>query len=110
MFKLEKDPKFWATVTMVTPSDEGGREETFKARFKMRPAHVVETVDTLSGGPELLEFLRETVVDLQDIADDDGKTLTFSDDLLEQVLDHFGARNALWNTYISEVTRARLGN
>ena len=110
MFKLEKDPKFWADVPVVTPSEDGGVEHTFTARFEVRPASVVEAIDTLSGGPDLVKFLQETVVDLKEIADDDGNEVAFSDALLDQVLDHFGARNALWNTYIREVTRARVGN
>ena len=110
MFKLQKEPTFWADVTVVSPTDEGPVESTFKARFKVRPASVVETIDTFAPGGELLAFLRETVIDLDDIADDIGQVIKFSPELLDQVLDHFGARNALWNTYIAEVTRARVGN
>ena len=109
MFKLEKDPKFWASVTVVTPSDQGGVEQSFKARFKLRTASEVEAVDQLSGNG-VLAFLKETVIDLQDITDDAGKEIAFSQKLLDQVLDHISARNALWNTYIREVTAARLGN
>ncbi|MEM7751801.1 MAG: hypothetical protein AAF230_00210 [Pseudomonadota bacterium] len=110
MFKIEKEPKFWATVTVVTPTDDGGREDTFKARFKVRPATVVEAVDALSGGSSLPVFLKDTIVDLAEITDEDGNDLAFEDGLVDQLLDHFGARTALWNTYIAEVTRARLGN
>ncbi|MEL7166970.1 MAG: hypothetical protein AAGL96_15985 [Pseudomonadota bacterium] len=110
MFKLEKEPKFWASVTVVTPSDNGGVEQAFKARFKVQPASEVEKVDNMFGGAPLVTFLKETVIDLAEVTDDAGETISFSEALLDQVLDHFGARQALWNTYIREVTSARVGN
>ncbi|GIT85404.1 phage tail assembly chaperone [Roseobacter sp. OBYS 0001] len=110
MFKIEKNPKFWADVKVLVPIDDGHREDTFRARFKVQPAEMVEQYDILHSGGDLTEFLRATVVDLDQIADEDDATIAFSPDLLETIISNYGARLAMWNTYISAVTKARLGN
>lgn len=110
MFKIEKEPKFWATVKVLTPVDDGHREDTFRARFKVQPADMVEQYDLRVGGADVAEFLRETVVDLDQIMDEADATIPFSKELLETMLGNYGARLAMWNTYITTVTKARLGN
>lgn len=110
MFKIEKEPKFWATVTVFTPVDEGHREDTFRARFKVQPAETVEGFDLALSGDDIAEFLRTTIVDLDDIQDDDGKTVAFSDELLNTMIGNYNARIAMRDTYIAAVTKARAGN
>ena len=110
MFKIEKDPRFWAEVKVAVPTDDGHAEHTFRARYRVRPAEVVEQVDRFDAGMTVKDFLKETVVDLSDIQDGDGEPAAFSAELLDTVLGHYGARLALWNTYIAAVTKARVGN
>jgi len=110
MFNVEAKPKFWADIKVITPTDEGGREDTFKARFQMQPADEVEKAQSVLDVEPMKAFLRTAVIGLDDVTGDDGKPLPFSKDLLDKVINHFGARTALWNAYTTEVTRTRLGN
>ncbi|MBW4708621.1 hypothetical protein KX928_12585 [Roseobacter sp. YSTF-M11] len=110
MFKIEKEPKFWAEVKVLTPIDDGHREDSFRARFKVQPAETVEQFDLGMNGEDMAEFLRTTVVDLSDIQDDDGKALPFSPELLNTMIGNYGARLAMINTYAAAVAKARAGN
>lgn len=109
MFKIEKEPKFWAPVTVFTPIDDGHREDTLRVRFKVQPAETVESFN-LTNGEEIREFLKVTVVGLDDILDEDDNAMPFSEELLETMLSNYAARMAMLNTYVASVTKARAGN
>tara|TARA_R110002094_G_scaffold160396_6_gene145791 strand:- start:1378 stop:1710 length:333 start_codon:yes stop_codon:yes gene_type:complete len=110
MLKIEKEPKFWAEVLVQTPVDDGHREDSFRVRFKVQSAEMVEKYDTRFGSPDLKDFLKATVVDLTDIEDENANALPYNDELLDTLLGNYGARLAMWNTYITAVTKARSGN
>ncbi|WP_375227500.1 hypothetical protein [Roseobacter sp. S98] len=110
MFRIEKEPKFWHTVTVLTPiDDDTHREDTFRARFLVRPSEEIEAYD-LRVAEDVRNLLLATVVDLDDITDDDDHPLPFSQELLRQMLGNYAARMAMLNTYIAAITKARVGN
>jgi len=108
-FKIQKDPKFWTDVTVVTPTDDGPREDTFRARFRQQPADKVNAA-TDQGDASLRDFLEETVVDFQDVLDDEDQSVPFSAELLSNMLDNVGVLSGLWSAYINAIVAARTGN
>jgi len=110
MFKIEKDPQFTHEVKVMTPVDGGHQADTFKATFRLLPADKVEKHNLVGGGQGTVEFLKEAVIGLDGIMDDEEKPIPFSDALRDKVLAIYGARLALFDTYIRAVTKAAAGN
>lgn len=110
MFKIEKNPHFTHEVTVMTPVDNGHREDTFKARFKVQSVAFVEGFNLIGAGPGVRDFLEQTITHLEDIVDEDREPIPFSPDLLASVLDNYACRLALVNTYVAGVAKAKSGN
>ena len=109
MFKIEKNPTFAHEVKVQVPVDGGFETQSFKARFKLLTADALAEYDT-STTAGMNTFLKDVVVDLEDIVDDNNEPVPFSDRLRDQVIGSLPALNALFNTYISACSQARLGN
>lgn len=110
MFKISKTHAFTHTVTVKTPIDNDAfRDDTFKVRFQMKSSADLEKFDfaTDMGNKD---FLRSTVLSIEDVIDEDDQPIPYSPELLEQMLGNYNARIAMVNTYFKAVTAARLGN
>lgn len=109
MFKINAAPEFTHPVAVMVPQDDGHREETFKARFKVLPDDDVDGYD-VSTKDGLKEFLRQVWLGASDIQDDDGQVVAWSIDLRDQLLGLPYVRLALLRTYMSALTKAKAGN
>jgi hypothetical protein len=110
MFKIEKTPKFTREVTVLTPIDDGHREDTFKARFIVHPSHVVEEFDLRGAGQGVRDFLDIAIDHLADIVGEDNEPIPYDDALKDAVLSNYAARLALVNTYMTAIAKAKAGN
>lgn len=110
MFKIEKNPHFTHEVTVMTPVDDGHREDTFNARFKVQPSSFTETFDLRAAGSGVRDFLKQTVTHLEGIVDEDGEPIPYTSELLDTVLENYFCRLGLINTYVNGIAKAKTGN
>jgi hypothetical protein len=109
MFKISSNPTFTHQVRVSVPINGGHREETFKAKFNVLPTTKIEEFDlTTPAGTS--EFLRAALCGLEEVTDDAGNELPYSDELREKMITIPMAREALFKTYFAAISRARLGN
>jgi hypothetical protein len=104
MLNIDRDPVFTTTVTVQLP---GNQPETFKARFRVLPIDAAENLATAAGAHD---FLVRAIDSLDDIEDDDGKALPYSEDLRERLLAMPDVRGALAAAYFRGVEEAARGN
>jgi hypothetical protein len=109
MFKVAAEPRFTHEVKVKVPVDGGFQEETFKATFRVLGPAKLEAVD-LTSATGSMDFLREVIVSLDDLADAEGKPVDYSDEMLGHVLKLPYARRAMAQTYFDAVSGARQGN
>ena len=109
MFKLNPNPAFMREVKVKVPADGGFRDESFKARFRVISSAEAAAFD-LDSGESSTAFLQAVVTGLEDIVAEDGKALSYSDELRDRVIDIPHARIALARTYFEAVSKAREGN
>jgi hypothetical protein len=102
MFKLQKSPTFTATATLLVPTDEGQVEQTIDVRFKMLPVDAGELPTD--------EFLRQVILRIDDVVDDEGEPLPYGPEMLEQMIATPFARVGLVKAYFQAVSGARAGN
>lgn len=106
--KIEKEPKFWAKITVMTPVDDGHREDDFRVRFAVQPASDVEEV--LAGTIKTDDFLRKAITDVAEVLDDEDNSIPFSATLRDQLIGSFHARHAMFNAYLNAISKVRAGN
>lgn len=102
MFKLQKSPTFTTTATLDVPTDLGIEKQTITVRFRLMSDEATNLTPP--------EFLREAILHLSDIADDDGAQLAFSDDVLDKIISLPFARVGLIRAYWQAMAGAKLGN
>ena len=109
MFKIATRRQFTHTVEFKVPVDGGFENASFKARFQVLSSDEAAEfkVATLDG---MKSFLATVVIELEDVTDDAGKPLPYSDALRDQVIDFQPARIALYAAYWAALTPARTGN
>lgn len=96
MFKIVKNPTFTTTATIHVPTDDGIVPQTLRVRFRVLP----DDEQPLSEDKGL-SFLRDAIVHLDDIVDEDGTPLSYSDDLRDQLLGRAYVRFGLLGAYFS---------
>lgn len=110
MFKVTTNPTFTHVVKISVPVDGGHDEQTLKATFKVLP------LDQLVEDPELdmsgnqVKSLRQVLVSLADLVDDQGNPVEYNDDLRDRLIGVPYVRIALMQHYIQAMTKVRLGN
>ena len=102
MFKLQKSPTFTTKATLVVPTDDGQVEQTITARFRLVGDDLTQA--------DPVTFLREAVLSLSDIADEDGNQMAYDSDLLDKMLALPFARVGLVRAYWQAMAGAKLGN
>lgn len=109
MFKLARNPEFTHTVKALIPADGGHEEQSFRARFRLLSAEdmAVHNLFTAEGTET---FLKTVLVGLEDIVDEDGNPIPYSDGLRDQVISSIPARVAMIQTYNAACSKARVGN
>jgi hypothetical protein len=91
------------------PVDGGHREEVFKATFRVLDTDEAGTFDI--GTPKgTTAFLRRAVIGLEDLQDEQKRPIAYSDELRERLIRIPFVRQALLNTYLDAVTKAKAGN
>lgn len=108
MFKVIRNPEFSHDVPVMVPVDGGHREDILRARFRVLRADSEGFDPTTPDGMQ--QFLRASVVELQNLADEDGKPLAWNDDIRDLMFDMPYIRLALFKGYMAAVAKARLGN
>lgn len=109
MLKIEKSPEFTHNVTVMMPVDGGFEEQTFKCRYRLLPADEVEAFN-LNAPEDIVAFLKKAIVSFFDVVGENEKELPYNDKLRDQVLGNIPARMALRDTYVTAVTKAKMGN
>ncbi len=109
MFKVVTDPRFTHPVSVLVPVDGGHTEQTFRATFRVLPSTEADSHD-LSTNAGVDAFLRRIVVNLYDIADEEGHPLPYSEELRDRVLAPTYVKLALLRTYTAALGKARAGN
>lgn len=107
--KLASNPTFTHVVRATVPQNGGFRDEVFKATFNVLSPNKMAEFD-LSTGEGTTEFLKAAIVSLDEIADDSGQSLSYCDEIRDQVLALPYARTALINVYAKGVAGAKTGN
>ncbi len=91
MFKLQKSPTFTTTATIAVPTDDGLVNQTMTVRFRL--------LDDESQKLDVVPWLREAILSISDIADDDGNQLAFGSEVLDKILSLPFARVGLVRAY-----------
>lgn len=102
-FKLITRPAFTHTVTINAPVDGGFEEQTLQARYRYVPP---DDLPTTSGR----EYVDAVLVSLDDLADETGKPLPYSDEVRETCLSLPWVVMGLMQGYNAGLIKARLGN
>ncbi|MEJ0012890.1 MAG: hypothetical protein WDM94_09730 [Bauldia sp.] len=107
MFTLTTNLAFTHAVSVNVPSNGGFRVETFKATFRVLSVDEVAQFAP-SSSADTRKFLQAAIITLDDLVDDAGVAIPYSDSLRDQVIDLPFARLALIHTYIEAVTKTRV--
>ncbi|MEA3265209.1 MAG: hypothetical protein U9R07_17190 [Pseudomonadota bacterium] len=112
MFKLSADPRFTHEVKVQVPVDGGHKEQSFKATFRVLPLDqlTAEDEDASSDDQSQVNTLRKVVVGLDDLVDDAGEPVPYSDEIRDQLIGVPYVRIALMQTYIRAITKVKAGN
>jgi hypothetical protein len=109
MFKLASEPTFRAKLSARVPIDGGSRRETFEATYRVLTIEKIAEFDLTT--PEgTTAFIKAALVELHDIADEQGNPVEYSDQVRDQVINLPYARSAITQGYFDAVAGARKGN
>jgi hypothetical protein len=102
MFTLQKNPTFKTTARIIVPTDEGDVEQTMGVKFRLMSDDANQM--------DVVQFLRDCVLSMDDIVDDAGKPLTYDAELREAMLAVPFVRVGLMRAYWAAVSKAKMGN
>lgn len=104
--KIVPRPKFSHKITARVPIDGGYRDEAFRVQFQLASnAEADLSSDALKD-----DFLRDIVIEIEDLVDEQGSSLPWSDAVRDAVFALPWARIAILTGYFTAVTGARAGN
>lgn len=109
MFKLSSDPQFTHRVSVASPVDGGHETETMSVRYRVVPVAEVAQADLLTE-PGTTAFLQRIIVRIDDLVDEHGESLPWSDRVRDQLLTLPHARLAIVSGYFDAVSEARRKN
>jgi hypothetical protein len=109
MLKIAKEPTFRHQVTARVPIDGGHEDQQFSVTFRVLPVSVMDgaRLEEVGGTGA---FLQQAIVGLDDIVDEAGKPVAWSDALRDRVIDTPFLRQALIRAYFDGVAGAAAGN
>ena len=109
MFKATTDRRFTARCKAFVPVNGGHREEPFKATFRVLDTEQLENYD-LTNKMGTDDFLRAVIMELDEIGDEQGNPVPYSEDLRDVVMNDPMARTALIRGYFDNISKGRKGN
>ena len=109
MFKIAKTPRFTHVVPIKVPVDGGFDEQTIRATFEVITDDEFASFDTMTA-EGLKDLVRKILVRLDDMVDEQGKPLPYSDDLRDQLLELPYMRLGLLRGYQAAMIGAKAGN
>lgn len=109
MFKVIKEPTFRHPVEAKVPVDGGFEDQSFEVTFRAISAEEAESFD-MGDAASQTAFFKRIIVELHEIGDAEGKALTYSDAVRDQVLRLPWAKKAIAKTYFASLRGERLGN
>jgi hypothetical protein len=104
--KIAKRPTFRHKVTARVPVDGGHRDEVFTVHYQLASI----PSEQLTAEYNADDFLRDIVLSMEDLVDEDGKALPWSDEVREAVLQLPWAKVAIVQGYYAAVNGARAKN
>ena len=106
MFKINTHPQFTSHVEVPLGDDE---PQVLTTRFQALPIEEAKVFDTRT--PEgTTGLLKRVVIRFDDLVDDDGEPIAYTEALRDELLDLGWVRNALVRKYFLDLAGARLGN
>lgn len=109
MFKVTADPTFTREVKVQVPTGEGFEEQTFKATFRAIDDEEAEGISFLKVSA-VKAHLRKIIVSFDDLCDEAGNAVAYSDAIREDMIKRAYVRIALLEKYASALTQERVGN
>ncbi|QBF31492.1 phage tail assembly chaperone [Thalassococcus sp. S3] len=109
MFNINQKPTFTREVQIPVPVDDGHENQSIKVTFLARQdAELAQyNTRTLEGQKQML---RDVILSIEDIVDDEGQPVPYSPGLLEKLMSWTFAVLALLSAYSKSMADARLGN
>lgn len=112
MLKIVKNPEFSAQAKVTVPTDRGQVEHTFTVRFRALTRSEEAGYDAFNAA-STDDFIRKIVVGWDGLQGEDGKTLEFSAEALDLLIDLHYVRMGIVQAYtaaISGTKAPRRGN
>ncbi|KXF92088.1 hypothetical protein [Phaeobacter inhibens] len=109
MFNVITQPTFSRTVKVRVPKGDGSEVQSFRATFRAIDDEEAEGISFLKVS-EVKAHLRKIIVSFDDLCDEQGQPITYSEDIRENMLARSYVRIALLETYAEALTQERLGN
>jgi hypothetical protein len=106
MLKVTARPQFKQKVDARVPIDGGFRDEVFHVTFRLTSQPEAEVFTTAQQD----DFLRDVVVELHDLADENGNAIPYSDAVRDQVFELPWAKLAIFKAYFAAVRGERPKN
>jgi hypothetical protein len=108
MFKLVNKRTVKWPVTIQVPQDGGGsRPSKITCEYELLPQAELDDLLAASGDAA---FLRQVVLGIDGLADEDGQTLAYSDEIAGQLFQIVYARNAIMSGYFEALAGGRAKN
>jgi hypothetical protein len=109
MFKIDQNPSFTRRVEIKVPADGGHELQDMSVTFRVLSDDEIESFDMRTARGER-EFLSATVCHLDDVEDEAGRKLPYSDGLRDRLIALAYVRVALINAYYAALMGARVKN
>lgn len=108
MFIVSSNRTFTHPVKVMVPVDGGHKEQSFKTTFRVIDADADERDLTSAAGST--SFLKEVVIGMDELVDDQEQAVPYSDELRDRMLKLPFVRVALARAYMTAVSKAPTGN
>ncbi len=109
MFKVIDNPTFTIEVAVLVPVDGGHDRQSVRATYNVIPTDEMAGFD-LTTAKGTRKFLERAVKRLDDVVDEKGEPLPWSDRLRDRLLTLPYVVTALARGYFENVNKAALGN
>ncbi len=107
MFKVVTRPKFRHSVPIMVPIDGGHAEQTMAVTYQVARDQDETQLNTSEG---MIEFLKDVVISVSDIVNEEDEPVPYNDALRDQLLSLPYVRVGWLRGYLAAVTKGRLGN
>jgi hypothetical protein len=98
VFKVLEKPTFTRPVKVQVPKGDGVEEQVFNATFAALDENEMDGL-SMANTDGTKDFLRRAVLSMDDLADESGEAIPYTDEIREAVLARPDARIALMAAY-----------